>query len=1162
MVRSVRPVTANSEHAKVTSASAETPVACGSQLPVSDNAVGLADQIKALDQGRQALLVMLAELDKQRTDLNGRVVALVRAFDAIKDPVFICDPEFRLLNANLAYVERAGVRAEEALGRRYWELFPRRDGPLPASAQCVSTGAAVKPEELSLPSGETYMVMAYALGYAQDSHCCTVHILHDVTEERRAEFDQRQRSEALAQTAEGIVLFDPQMRITYANPALCQMLGWEPAALTGHAMDIFIPMEERGRIPHIHREVDENGTWSGTGLFSTAQGHRVPTFFTAASLRDKEGGIVGYVGTYTDLRLIQDLDGQRDALASLIEELSTQPDLDSMVRHALRTAMTMTDTSMAGLAMWDAESEQLGFGWIEAEAGIPRQLFPPVPAGKDFYGLAFEQGMTRVVQDYAHFDGALPECVAAGITAGLAAPVFVAGNKVGVLVLASINHASHLRSCHVRLAETVARQIGIALQRDAMFEQVAEKEALLQRVVATVPDILFGVRLPDLAPTFVSPAVTDLLGFSPEEYYAEPGLWLRQIHEQDRDEVKADLGRLEQDGDSAERTVRILHRDGSLRWFLGRSSLECGVDGQPQAIFGVLTDMTARHHTEARLHLMQTAIDNSLNGVALLDLAGRITYVNRAFLAMAGHDSEAEVIGRWIIRYWASRKAAKAVFLELQAHGRATGQFTAHRKDGREFEAEYIAHMVPDIQGRPVAIMSSFIDITQRLQAEEKLQQKGRSLEVQLRELRSLYTITGLLHQLDKDVWEILQEVASTLPSAYQFPKQAVARISFEGREFKSRGFRETDWKQSAVLALHERSVGSIEVCYLKDCSTPGQGNFLQEEQRLLENIATQIADGIDHHRARSAQQASEARLRKLVNSDADGVLVLQDDGIIQFANPAAIQLLGRKTEELVGHHFGYPIVEGETSELELLSADKGMVVVEMRVADTEWDDNQAMVVSLHDITERRRIEQERIVHASQMQKTLVETVRTVASAMEKRDPYTAGHQQRVAKLSVAIAREMDLPEKMIEGLQLGALVHDIGKIYVPAEILSRPGRLTESEMNIVKSHVDVGYDIMKGVDFPWPIAEMVRQHHERIDGSGYPLGLTFDAICQEARILSVADVVEAMVSHRPYRIAMGEAAAVTEIRDGRGTIYDAEVVDACLGLIQQQGFLASLTAV
>ena len=204
---------------------------------------------------------------------------------------------------------------------------------------------------------------------------------------------------------------------------------------------------------------------------------------------------------------------------------------------------------------------------------------------------------------------------------------------------------------------------------------------------------------------------------------------------------------------------------------------------------------------------------------------------------------------------------------------------------------------------------------------------------------------------------------------------------------------------------------------------------------------------------------------------------------------------------------------------------------------------------------ERQRAMEELKKSRDDLHASLEETVKSLASTAEKRDPYTAGHQQRVDRLACAIARELGLSDQQIEGLHFAALLHDIGKITLPSEYLSKPTRLSDQEQEIIKCHAEVGYDILKNIKFPWPIAEIVYQHHEHLDGSGYPRGLTNQEIHLEAKILAVADVVEAMSSHRPYRPSLGIAKALEEIRAGRGTRYHAPSVDACLNLILEEKY-------
>ncbi len=201
---------------------------------------------------------------------------------------------------------------------------------------------------------------------------------------------------------------------------------------------------------------------------------------------------------------------------------------------------------------------------------------------------------------------------------------------------------------------------------------------------------------------------------------------------------------------------------------------------------------------------------------------------------------------------------------------------------------------------------------------------------------------------------------------------------------------------------------------------------------------------------------------------------------------------------------------------------------------------------SNRDITEQKAHQKEARISFSRLRQSFKEVINALSIAIEMRDPYTSGHQLRVANLATAIAKELKLDENVVEGIQIAGIVHDIGKLSIPAEILSKPGQLKDIEYMLIKSHPTTGHDILSKIDFPWPIAEIVYQHHERINGSGYPRSLTGDNVLLEAKILCVADVIEAMSSHRPYRPSLGVNAALIEINEHKGTLFDAEVVEAC----------------
>jgi putative nucleotidyltransferase with HDIG domain len=207
------------------------------------------------------------------------------------------------------------------------------------------------------------------------------------------------------------------------------------------------------------------------------------------------------------------------------------------------------------------------------------------------------------------------------------------------------------------------------------------------------------------------------------------------------------------------------------------------------------------------------------------------------------------------------------------------------------------------------------------------------------------------------------------------------------------------------------------------------------------------------------------------------------------------------------------------------------------------------------DITERKRIEEQNKVYVTKLENAFMQTVQVITAVSAMRDPYTAGHARRVADLAVAIGAELGFDAHRQQGLRVAGYLHDIGKINIPAEILSRPGKLSAAEFALIKEHSRAGYDVLKSVEFPWPVALVALQHHEKIDGNGYPQGLKRDEIIPEARIMAVADVVESMSSHRPYRPALGIEKALAAIKRGRGATLDADAADACLRLFRERRY-------
>ncbi len=311
-----------------------------------------------------------------------------------------------------------------------------------------------------------------------------------------------------------------------------------------------------------------------------------------------------------------------------------------------------------------------------------------------------------------------------------------------------------------------------------------------------------------------------------------------------------------------------------------------------------------------------------------------------------------------------------------------------------------------------------------------------------------------------------------------------------------------------------------------------------------------------------------EEWLSTILKSIGDGVIATDNDGLISFMNPLAERLSGWTQSEMLKKPLAAVLPEppvpptaagGPTPVVENVLTAKGGGRLPIEQSVSAFIDARkhrlGSVLIFRDITRRKRTEADLRASRDRLQKALAGTIQAMGLTIEMRDPYTAGHQRRVSKLSCAVALDMGLPSDQIEGIRMAGDIHDLGKIYVPAEILSKPGQLTEIEFSIIKTHSQVGYDILKPIEFPWPLATIIHQHHERLDGSGYPSRLKGPDILLEARIISVADVVEAMSSHRPYRPAHGIEKALEEITRNRGRLYDQAVVDSCLRLFQEKGF-------
>ena len=544
----------------------------------------------------------------------------------------------------------------------------------------------------------------------------------------------------------------------------------------------------------------------------------------------------------------------------------------------------------------------------------------------------------------------------------------------------------------------------------------------------------------------------------------------------------------------------VLCRDGKERLIAWHNVLIRDQHGEPAFTLSSGNDITefrqsqqAAKASEEQFHLL---FDTIADAVFIHDMNGRILQVNRTACDRLGYSFDELLSMNMANINTAKHKALSSVRSEaLEQNGQHVFE-SAHRcRDGTVIPVEVSARTM-QYAGEP-AVVSVARDTSERKQSEQLLENTNRALRILSAINEAVVRATSEIRLLD----QICQAI-----------------VDNGGYRMAWIGYLEKDEEKSIRPIAHAG-----------------------HEDGYLRGIHISWGDNEwGHGPTGTAVRTGKPCFIQNIQNDKNFAPWRERAGIRGYASMITLPLRSN------GHIFGALSIYADS--ISRFSENEIHLLEEMA------DDIAYGIMSLRTSIAHRR--QQKTLEEQQLalKASLTGTVSAAARLIEARDPYTAGHQMRVSRLAVAIARELGWDEERIEGLQLGALIHDIGKIKIPADILSKPGRLTTIEFELIKSHPVTGYEILKNIAFPWPVAGIVYQHHERIDGSGYPQGLTGDKIIDEAKIVAVADVVEAMSSHRPYRASLGCEAALKEIEAGKGIRYDAKIADACLRLMREKG--------
>ena len=582
-------------------------------------------------------------------------------------------------------------------------------------------------------------------------------------------------------------------------------------------------------------------------------------------------------------------------------------------------------------------------------------------------------------------------------------------------------------------------------------------------------------------------------------------------------------------------------------------------------------DITERKKAEEELRFQSEIITNMAEAVYLVRMEdGIIVYSNSILEKMFGY-GQGEMIGKHVSIVNAPtekkpKNTAKEIMDSLTVNGIWNGEVKNIRKDGEVFWS-YASVTVFNHSKYGRVLVAIHTDISERKRAEKVLERERMDYQT------ILDAAPVMIAYKSKD--DHFLKVNAAFAEFVGLPKEKILGmttfdlvaepdVAQQGRDHDLEVIRTgkpvlnhlVKWSglfsQKEIWALYSKLP-----FYDSDGSIIGTVSF--------------IVDIDDRKRAEDARQESEEKYRNLFNNAEVGIFRSKLDGSeVLEVNRRFLEIVGMSLEETVGKPSVNLWADPKEREemVKRLVADGSVQAFEYKMLNKRQGDVRDCLTSLRlyreqgilegsilDITERKRGEEQLQQTLDSLRRAFGTTIQVMVSAVETRDPYTAGHQLRSADLARAIATEMGLPQDKIDSIRMAGSIHDIGKLSVPAEILSKPIKLSELEFSLIKEHAHRGYEILKKVESPWPLAETVYQHHERMDGSGYPRGLKGDEILIEARILAVADVVEAMASHRPYRPALGIEKALEEISQNKGILYDSKAVEVCLKLFREKGY-------
>ena len=1066
-----------------------------------------------------------------------------RFFMTSRDCVFITSKEGSWIDMNDAAVELFSYSSREELMQvKITNLYVNPEERTKHNSIIAERGYSKEyPVELRRKDGTVMhtLITSVALCDAEKNVIGFQGTIRDITERKRVDEQLKQQADAMNVAIEGIAILDEKGEYVYLNKAHANIYGYDNAEeLIGKPWSILYDSGELQRFEQkIMPELLQKENWQGEAIGKKTDGRKFPQELSLTTL--DSGGLICVVRDITERKRAEDaLKNSEEKYRTILENIE-----DGYYEVVLNGNLTFFNDSMCQI--WGYPKEELmGMNYREyTDAENAKKLFQ-----------SFNE-VYRTGEPAKEFDWQI---------------IRKDGTKRFIEASISLLKDSSDKPTGFR---GIIRDI---TERKKMEEVLRQSEERYRTILEQMNDGYFEVDLVGNY-TFVNEINSRLLGYSPDELIGQS--YRIQVSKENAEILYNAFSNIYKTG-KPERNIfyEAIHKDGTTGFAELTAFPLLNKKGDIIGFRGIARDITESKLAEEALRESEgkyrLTFASTSDVIFNLDAELNVSSITPSVEKILGYKVE-ELINKPFqnLKIMTPESLMKAISYALTLLSGEDVPITIYEfiaKDGAIIFGEVISSPIIN-ENKVIGITSAARDITQRIRAEEKFIQSEEKYH-------------NILESIDEGYYEVdlvgnLTFINDSMCRIMGYPQEELLSMNY-------RGYADKVNAKKLFQAFNEvyRTGKPGKIVDYEIIRKDGTNRYIETSVTLYKDSSGKpigfrgiIRDVSEQKQAEKELLKSEEKYRSLVENAQEGIFQSTAEGHHITVNQAFANILGyESTEEVMATIADIPhqvyvhpddrtkilqIIEKEGSvkgyEAEFYKKDGSKTWVSINMHAVRDEEGRLLYYQgiNQDIIEKKNMERERQENIERLRKSLGATINAMAVTVETRDPYTAGHQRRVADLARAIAVEMNLKSEQIDSIRMASMIHDIGKISIPSEILSKPTKLTDLEFDLIKTHSQSGYNILKDIEFPWPVADVVLQHHERMNGSGYPQGLKGDDILLEARILAIADVVEAIASHRPYRPALGIDLAMEEISGNKGILYDADAVDACLKLFREKGY-------